>query len=782
MTTTSLFDRLLQHRIASLLLAFLILGIALAGLRFLKLDPDIRAYASDDSPQLLAFDNLEQTYVKGDNILIVLSVEQGDLFTPQRLDLMEQITELAWTIPYSQRVSSVTNFQHTYAEGDLLTVEDLFEESRSLSTAEIEQRRAIALSSVDLRNALVSPDGTVAGVLVSMNVPLITGKEVTEAVTYARTMIAGLQDKYPDVQLRLVGNKVLNQAFSEASITDLKTLYPVMLLLMMVLLGLVFRGVLVSVVVLTVMVVSSLLALGVMGWSKTELAPIAVSGPVVIMTLAIADCIHILMTYARVLPTHNDPTTAMAVALKSNARAVILTSLTTSIGFLSLNFSDSPPYRAFGNFVAVGVMGAMFFSLVLMPPLVLLLKIRVGTRLSSGARNLPAVAAWLMNHQKPIWLGFLILLVVSAYWIPRNQINDAVYEFFDPAVPFKQDVEFVNDRLTGISTLYFSVPAGEANGVVQPDYLQALGQFTQWLRDQPEVRYVSSLSDTIKRLNRNMHGDDTDYYRIPENAELAGQFLLLYELSLPFGLDLTNTVNLDKSASRVTVYLEKASARELVAFDQRAQNWLSDNVASAYGSRATSIDMMFATVSQSNARGMIASMVFSLIAIALLVGLYLRSWRSGLISLLLNLAPLIVAFGLWGLLVGEVGLAVSTVLGMSMGIVVDNVIHFLNGTTRRIQAGASPTAAIEGTFESVGAAIMANALILGAGFLVLAFSGYAMNADMGVMTTLIIGLALVLHLALLPSLVRLQWRRHRPASVDSADRTVWAEPASTAAD
>ena len=136
--------------------------------------------------------------------------------------------------------------------------------------------------------------------------------------------------------------------------------------------------------------------------------------------------------------------------------------------------------------------------------------------------------------------------------VPQVELNDQFVEYFDYRVPFRGDAEFGMDNLNGIYMIEYSADAGSPGAISDPAYLAGLEKFTGWLRAQPEVTHVYSYSDVIKRLNKNLHGDEAGWYRIPDDRELAAQYLLLYELSLPYGLDLNDRISVDKSATRVT--------------------------------------------------------------------------------------------------------------------------------------------------------------------------------------------------------------------------------------
>jgi predicted RND superfamily exporter protein len=265
---------------------------------------------------------------------------------------------------------------------------------------------------------------------------------------------------------------------------------------------------------------------------------------------------------------------------------------------------------------------------------------------------------------------------------------------------------------------------------------------------------VNSITDILKRLNKNMHADQADWYRLPQARDLSAQYLLLYEMSLPFGLDLNNQINVDKSSTRFVVTLEILSTNEMLALEQRAKNWLEKNTQHITSSIGSGPSIMFAHIGKRNIKSMLIGTTVALILISLVLILAFRSIKMGLISMIPNLIPAAMGFGLWGILVGEVGLALAVVTGMTLGIVVDDTVHLMSKYLRaRREQNLDTFDSIRYAFKTVGRALIITSVVLVAGFLVLAFSSFKLNSGMGLLTAIIIALAIVADFFLLPPLL-----------------------------
>ena len=744
----------INNRLLWIILSAVIAIVSISGVHRLSLSVDYRAYFSEDNPERMAYEKMQLDYSDNDNILIAFSPETGDLFTPEMLDLVEQLTADAWQIPYSSRVDSMINFQHTYAIDDDLIVEPLFEDTTSLTAEQISQTRSIALNEPRLVSALVSPDGKATAINVSINLPRKNELvETPEVVKYVRDLITQYEKRYPGTSFYLTGQLMGNNAFPEASENDSIKLFPLVFGVMLLFLVFAISNLMIAALILLTTLLSVLIAMGLTGWAGAELTPDCIAGASMILPIAIADCVHLITGYKAEHQQTGSALTAMQSSVKKNFKPILLTSVTTALSFLSLNFSDAPPYRLMGNIVATGVLAAFFLSIFFLAPAATYFNPNNKQRTSRIINlNFDGLTRFVTKNQTPLTISLVLITVTSLYLVSLNEINDNSINWFDESIQYRSDTDWVNDNLTGVTNIEFSVAANGEFGITDPDYLHNLEQFGEWLEQQPQVRHVTVFTDIIKQLNQNMHQDHQDWYIIPETKALASQYLLLYELSLPYGLDLTTQINFDKSATRVIVSLDKISTKETIHFDQIAQAWLKNNTPEYMHAKGGSPAVMFAYLGQRNTTSMLLGLVFSIVSISVILLIALKSVRLGIISLLSNLLPAIIAFGIWGLFVGEIGIALSIVMGMTLGIVVDDTIHFLTKYQAAIseQPQCNP---IEYTYREVGPAIITTTIALALGFSVLATSNFTQNAQIGLMTAGIVSLALIIDMIFLPAVL-----------------------------
>lgn len=722
------------------------------GGQFLSFSNDYRMFFGEDNPQLIAFEKMQNTFNKNDNILFVVTPKSGKVFTRDTLAVIKDITEEAWQVPFSTRVDSITNHQHTSAEEDDLLVDDLVVDPNALTEDDLLRIQSIAINEPMLVNRLVSPDSKYAGINVTVQLPGKALDEVPIAVAFARDIKNKMLVKYPDIEIRLVGMAVMNNAFPEASMDDVANLYPLALGFIALTLFLLLRGFSGTIATFIMIIFSIMIAMGLAGWSGIMLSPPVMSAPIMILTMAVADAVHLLVTMRHELAIGHNKNDAMVESMRVNFRPIFVTTLTTVLGFLSLNFSDAPPFHDLGNIASMGVAAAFVLSITFLPAMVAILPAS-GKHEVAGRQMMAKFGEFVIARQKPLLIGNTLIIITLASLVPLNELNDNFVEYFDETIEFRRDSDYTAENLTGVYYIDYALGTGKSGGISDPDYLSQTNMFAQYLRSLPEVKHVQTISDTFKRLNKNMHGDDPAWYRLPAERELAAQYLLLYEMSLPYGQDLNNQIDIDKSTTKIAVTLETLSSNEVIAFDNAAMKWLSENTPSItpYSSGPT---IMFAHLGKRNINSMLKGTTIALIFISAVLIFFLGSVKYGFISLLPNLTPALAAFGIWGFTVGQVGIGLSIVTGMTLGIVVDDTVHFLSKYLRaRREKGLNAEDAVRYAFNNVGLALLVTSLVLVAGFMIMAQSHFYLNSSMGLLTSIVIMLALIIDLTFLPPLL-----------------------------
>lgn len=738
-----------------ILATLFLVAVASSGILRLGFSGDYRIFFDEDNPQLLALEALEDTYGKNENVVFLIVPDDGNATSETALSAAVWLTETAWQTPYSRRVDSLTNFQYTTADGDDLYVRDLVDPQLLAEPDARSRIRALALADPRVEGSILAAGGDVSVVNVTVELPGENQLDVVaEVAGFARETAAQAEERFAGIDLRVVGTVMVNQTFLEASVSSQMIFLPVSLAIMALILGILTRS-LAGVAVTGLVIVFSILAsIGLGGWAGLPFSPPISPAPTIVLMIVVANCVHLLVTLQQRMRAGDSKRDAIVESVRLNLHPVFLASLTTALGFLSMNFSEVPPYRHLGNFVAFGIAASFLLSVTFLPAMLSLLPVRPGSDRRLAGPLMKFMADFALRHKKALFWGWMAVVLAMILAIPRNELNDVLVHFFDESVEFRRDTDFMDERLSGNTVLDYSLEASGADGATNPAFLADVSDFAEWFRGQPSVRHVSVITDTFRQLNQSMHGDDPGEYRIPESQELAAQYLLLYELSLPQGLDLNNQIDTARSATRMTVSSKTLYSQDLLDLNARAEAWLQDNAPNIAGVNSSGPSALFAYIGQRNIRAMLTGTIFVLVAISAILLAALRSLRLGLVSLVPNLLPAVMGFGIWGLTVAQVGLVLSVVVAMTIGIVVDDTVHFLTKYRRaRREYGRDPEGAVRYAFETAGRALFTTTVVLVAGFLIFAFSPFIPTAQLGILTATIIAFALIADLSLLPALL-----------------------------
>ena len=752
---------LLRNRWWVVLSSLLAIGALTAGVTRLHFDTDFRAYFGPGNPQLQAFDEAQKVYNKSDAILFAFLPKDrsgnADVFDARTLEAVRELTREAWKLPYTIRVDSITNFQWTQADGDDLQVAPLLPDDAELTPEIIARTKERAMHETALMHRFVNDTGRMTVVSVTSQFPQLSGDELPETVFKARALRDEFLQKYPELDIYLTGSNMMSNAFTEAAKKDMASLVPAMYGVIFLIMWLMLRSGWAVFGTLLVVFFSSMAAMGLAGYFGIGLTPPVVQAPQIIMVLAVADSVHICLTMFALMREGWGKHDAIVESMRINFTPVFLVSATTSLAFLGTNFTDSPPLTALGNITSMGGMLSWLLAIYMLPALLAILPARVPKERKAEflKKLMDRHAEFVLNNKKAVGFFTVALIVGLSALAPLNEANDKFLHYFDQSVRFRQETDQVVKERVGFYYIEWSLKSGEPNGIADPEFLRQVQAFADWWKTQPKVLFVGNFADVFKRLNKSMHGDDPAWYKLPEERELAAQYLLLYEMSLPFGLDLNNQVNIDKSSIRFIVTFENMKSRETRETEERARQWLHDN-APKLETHGTGPPVMFSHIAKRNIESNFLSLPLCMAGISLLLLPGLRSWRMGLLTLIPNLVPLGMAFGVWALVNGEIIFTMAVVINMVVGIIVDDTIHFLSKYLRgRREQRLTPEAAVRYAFHEAGSAMLVTTMILSSGFAILATSSFLPNSSMSLLTTIAILLALPVDLLLLPLLVLL---------------------------
>lgn len=758
------YDRLLSYRIVVLIATVLVTVLIGSGMGKLAFSNDYRDFFPADDENLLAFEQVQDTFVRTNNVFVAVRANDGNIFTPDGLTRLADLTNALWSLPHVERVESLANHQFIQAGEDTIAVTDMVTLETTMTAQQAAQFRQMSLAEVSVNGLLASDNAAMAGINILISDAGVTelGKaEFMAALTPLLAEIAG-----DDFTTHMTGSIVIDHGFDVAAQGDLEVLYAGMYLLVLILAGVLTRSVAATFGVLLLMTCSWMIALGGAAYLGVKLTAISVAAPTVLMTLSVAQAMHIVFGVQKAGRQFTDRRAAVASSMVRNTVPLCLVAASTGIGFLAIMWSEVPPLRDLGMILTFGMIALLVLSLTFLPAFLSFFALGSARHMRRVDRQMIGLGRFVAGRTTALAVGFGALALCALAALPLNRINDNFIEYFSAGHIIRTDAMAINADLTGVHHAYIRADA-ISGSVFDPEYLAELDEFGAWLETQPNVRHVTTYADTLKRLNMALNADDEAAYALPDTRTLAVELNLLHELSLPFGQSTESMLSFDRDAAKVTIVLDNLDSSDLLILEDAIQGWIDTNASTVAYGRPTGPMSMFAHIGQSNARALLWSTLLAFAAVSVLLMIALRSVKLGLISLIPNTLPALLAFGIWGMMDGQVGLAVSIVTVMTFGIVVDDTVFLMTRFREHMRPGDFRGTLIR-TLRDTGRPVINTTIILVAGFSLLAFSSFRLNEGLGILTALVMALALACDLLLLPAVLR---RALFGADARSAPRT-----------
>lgn len=743
---------IVNRPLVAILASLLISTVFLAGLPYFDLNSSPRDYLGKEMPLVKHLTALEDEYVEDTNILLMIRPKQGDIFNRNVLSVVEELTGAAWKLPYSRRVDSLSNFQYTYAEEDDLIVEDLVTDAAGLTEQDLQHIRNIALSEPALANYLVANDGGATGINILFNIDLGKSEQTDEVYSVLNRIKDEVQSQHPDIEIYETGYLSLSYHWRQGAIEDQeKVVIPAVALIF---LGLIYflGNIRAALAIAITGVLSVVISLGMLGLFRLLLTPSSILSCLMILVLGLADGIHIVKNVRRYLAAGSSTKEAIIEALAVNLTPIFLTSITTAIGFLTFNFTGYAGIRILGNFVAFGVMVAFLLSISLLPAMLCFCNLKPEVQRTEN-KAYTLLADFVIRFRVLIlWLTIPAVLI-SMYLISFNEFDERITRYLKEGYVFTDHLDIIQEEMTGAAGMIYNFSSGKPGGVSNPEFIRKVDDFARWAESRPKVRHVSTYTDTLKRLNFNMHGDDRNYYRLPESEELAAQYLLLYELSLPYGLGLTNQINLDKSATRVVLTTDDLSLNESKALVAINKQWLAEH-APEFDSFANSSTMSSLMMADESIQINVFSGVVALVIIGVILLFTFRSFNAGLICVICVVSPMLATYGVWGITKGIIDLPTSLTVCMVIGLSVDFSVHFVSKFVyARRKLNRSIEDSVRYSFMVVSGPIATSTVVLGGGFLILSLSQLTFNVVLGEVMAMCILFSAIATFLLVPSIL-----------------------------
>jgi predicted RND superfamily exporter protein len=746
---------LIKYRYLSIGLVLIVVCLLATGLTKLTFNPDLETYFPEGHPAVIRYNEIDDMFIPTDNLIIAVHSNEGTLFNGDSLKVIEELTKKSWTIPYSVRVDSLTNYSYVKSVNDDLIVEPFIEEAEKKSIEFFEKRENLVAGEDIIYKSLISEDKKTSVVSIIVDPPGPNKEDQnSELINYLLGFIEPIKESNENLDIRLLGNPYLDYISPRIVKAEMPVVMPLMLLLIFLIVFLMIRSYTAVLATFIVILMSLIATFGSIGLLGNPLNQMVSTIPILIITLALADCIHLFSIYFQNRIKGISSKESMEKSLEMNIQPLFLTTISTCIGFLCLNFIEVTPLRDLGNAVAIGIGFAFIFTIFFIAPIVSFFEVKTASKVTKQTRFSTSVGSFILkNGNKLIFsitsISFLILLC-----IPMNELDENPTQMYaEGFTSFSSDTLWLDEKLSVTFPVNF-LATNEEGQVSDPDFLKILDKFSVWLEEREQVNHVTSLANNMKNLNKSMHGDDPEWKRIPENADLSAQYLFFYEMSLPMGLDLNSSISQDRKSTKISATLKDMSSNEFKEFNNEVLRYLRQNNLENMISEASSFRVIFTYMTEAIVNSLLYGLFIGILLITLIIGLFFRSYLLPALSIFPNILPIGMGFGLWGLFVGEVGFMVAVGMGSTLGVIVDFTVHFLSKyELARKEFKKSVEESVIYSFETVGFALIIMTVVLALGFSVLNLVTFIPIQDFAKFSVICFVGGLIINFLFLPNLL-----------------------------
>jgi len=739
---TKLLTKLLNFKWLSLAAIMLVSAFFIVEMKEnTTMETNLDKYMPQDHPAFIYSDKAESWFNIQDGIIIALENKNG-VFNTETLDTLKKLTKRFQKFDEIEKndVTSLYTADNIVGSDDGMDVKRFYKRVPKTED-KLKKIKENVESNEMIFGRLVSTDETVTVIIAEI------GKDVFTQDFYNRILETAKASETEDIKIHVAGRPIVEGTMALLGPADMKKMVPIVILVIFLVLFITLRSFKGTLITLGVVFLSVIWAFGLMATVNIPIYAVSTMIPVMLIAIGVADGIH-LYSHMQVFINHNPDATkreATVDMIKHLWKPVVMTSVTTAVGFISLLTSEVYPVKYFGLFTAFGVMMAMVFSLVFLPALVMIFGLpkakpidhqedKEGHSHSKLANNF---AAWIINNKYVSIIGTALIVVASLVGMQEMWINSSFLDKFEKDSDIVMTDKFINEHFGGTSTLNLILDAeGKKDVFKEPAVLSLVDKMQKDVDNQLDiVGNTFSLADYICRMNKVMNADKEEFNTIPDDKNMIAQYLLLYEMSGD-PENLNKVVDYDYEKANITFQLKSDNSKAMNATldiiktyeDEFNKMGITLNYAGSGYKGLVFTDLIL--------EGQIKSLILSLIIIIVLISIMFKNIKIGFIASVPIIVTAAISFGIMGFL--NIPLSTTTALlsSIAIGIGIDYAVHFLEQyRTNSIDTDDKMVAA-QKTMAHSGRAIIYNAIVVIAGFLVLLFSVFPPNRELGALVSL----------------------------------------------
>ncbi|MBD64653.1 MAG: hypothetical protein CME62_05575 [Halobacteriovoraceae bacterium] len=721
------------------------------GLGNLEMDYDQKSWFRESDQLIKNYDLFKKEYGSDTGVILLLSFKDN-VFKEKNLKQIYAITEEVWKTPNIVRVDSLTNYSHTFGNGDNINIESFIQspEETEWSKSYLQERKETAHKIKEIKNFLLSKDQkSVAIYSVLKNVE---GQEGRISKDVVHSLEENIVEKFShdDLSIMLTGSGSISEAFKRETFHDMKFIIPIAFITLFLILVLILKNLTATFISMGLIAVTVISTLGFQGLLGIKLGLVTAMCPLIIMAICIVDLVHIFSSYLN--DEISDRSKILTQTLKRNIVPTFLTTATTTIGFLSFTTGELVPIANMGIICSFGIILAWLNTIFLICPILKLIPLekKYLMRANLSIFSFDRIRNFIVT--KPLWvIGFFTgLTIVTMDLSLHNVIDSNIQNYFDKDTKIRKATDYFQKHIGGANSIELIVKSHQAEGIKDPTFLAKVDQYIKDVESMDGVSKVNSLLSPLKQVHQVLNGGDEKFYSVANSRDEIAQELFFLEISLPPTKAISNLHSTDKDDLRLTVYWDKSSSHDIAKGKAQLISLLDKHNLKGH---ATGLVQLIAGLDSYIVKNFIESMLIATVAIALFMMIIFRSVLIGLLSIIPNI--IVPSFGAAALYIIGRPFDVGSVLIFSicLGIAIDDTIYLLTNYKRQIKKGLASEEALRYVLQHSGKTLFYTTSILVCVFSLFYLGSFMPNQNFALATSVILSSALILDLMLLPAIL-----------------------------
>ncbi len=738
-----------DHPKTVILIVLLISALACLHLDNLRIDTSAKVLMVQGDPARAYYQDTIDKF--GADSMAFVFVRDPRLFTPAKLALLEQLAYDLEDVPGVLRVESLFTVGRIKYENGMLNSGSLIEDVPQ-TQAQADAIKKDALANEILRGKILSKDGESTTITLYLKTDSKDPNFTTNLARAIEPIVKPYEGKFQ--QVFQIGSPYNVMTQVDHLTRDQETLIPLSALIVLLMLAASMGSISGAVLPIITASFSVLWTLGFMAFLDIPFTVLTFIVPSLIIVIGSTEDMHIISHYLDGAAETKDRSLAVDIMIKKVATATALTAVTTFLGFLSIAVNDVTALRQFGFTAGFGLFVNPLITVMLSPIYLRyvgpLPKKPVGEkRVDRWLATLAGVFIGLINRRRRLLLAVGIMAGLAGGILGMKVVvdNDAWGMFRDDSDIIMR-VNTMNQHMCGVGMFFIRISSNEPNAFLKPRNLAYVEALQTYLRKQAWFDNCTSLTDYLKLINREMHEGDPAYYKLPSSEKTAAEYLLFLRRD-----EIASYVTGDYQHINIVVRHQIHSSRELNQVLAKLRAHIKQSFPPEMKVGVTGEGILVNQAVDSIAAGQVESLLLILLVIFVLMAILFVNIKAGFLSLIPNLIPICLNFGVMYLLDIKLNSGTCMVAAVAVGIAVDDTVHIMTTYYKHMRKAQDQKAGMEQTIRGEVRPVLCTSLALGLGFWIIGYSDFVPIAHFGMLSALVMVFAVAADLLITPSLL-----------------------------